>query len=174
MTEVIELKPCPFCSGDAAMGSGPNYHFVNCIDCMASTNLILADSHMPTEAEAITAWNTRTLTPAQAAGPVNDIPRDIVEQVLRMGRAEWGATEELTSEGHLAHLEKSLRLTREHFDYADIPVKMHGLYLDGTETVLCHTGTSPNSSINAQALTGAWNWLYDQCAAITQAEGPQA
>jgi len=117
----------------------------------------------------------RTLTPAQAAGPVlSDIPRDIVEQVGKMGRAEWGATPELTSEGHLAHLENSLRLTREHFDYADIPVKMHGLYLDGTETILCHTGTSPNSPINAQALTGAWNWLHDLCVAITQAEGPQA
>jgi hypothetical protein len=107
----------------------------------------------------------------QASVPVQGepvaIPPDIAEQVLRMGRAEWGATEELTSEGHLAHLETSLRLTREHFNYSDIPVKMHGLYLEGTETILCHTGTSPNSPINAQALTGAWNWLHDQCQGVS-------
>lgn len=96
------------------------------------------------------------------------IPRDIADQVLSMGRAEWGATASLDQAGHLAHLAESLRLTREHFNFEDTPVPMHGLYLDG-ETVLCHTGTSPNSGANAQALTGAWNWLYDQCAALTKA-----
>ena len=97
---------------------------------------------------------------------MDDIPRDIAEQVLRMGRAEWGATAEKDEAGHLADFTSTLRLTREHFNYADVPVAMHGLYLDGTETVLCHTGTSPNSATNAQALTGAWNWLHDQCLAM--------
>jgi hypothetical protein len=97
---------------------------------------------------------------------MSDIPRDVREQVLSMGRVEWGATDELTSAGHLAHLEETLRLTREHFNFEDVPVAMHGLYLEGTETVLCHTGTSPNSGPNAQALAGAWNWLVDQASAI--------
>ncbi len=36
---------------------------------------------------------------------------------------------------------------------------MHGLYIKGTETVICHTGTSPNSGQIARALAGAWNHL---------------
>jgi hypothetical protein len=93
------------------------------------------------------------------------IPRDVCEQVLSMGRVEWGATDRLTDAGHIEHLTNSLRLTREHFNFEDTPVAMHGLYLEGTEKVLCHTGTSPNSAPNAQALAGAWNWLHEQCAA---------
>jgi hypothetical protein len=100
---------------------------------------------------------------------VRDIPREIVEQVLSMGRVEWSATDELTSAGHLAHLEETLRLTREHFNFEDVPVRMHGVYLEGLEVVLCHTGTSPNSGINAQALAGAWNWLFEQCEALAKA-----
>ena len=104
---------------------------------------------------------------------LEEIPSHIAEQVLSMGRAEWGATSEKTSTEHLADLENTLRLTREKFNLEDIPVQMHGLYLEGAETVLCHTGTSPNSGANAQALVGAWNWLYDQCKAralLTQNE----
>lgn len=104
---------------------------------------------------------------------LEEIPSHIAEQVLSMGRAEWGATDEKTSAEHLADFENTLRLTRENFNYEDIPVRLHGLYLEGTETVLCHTGTSPNSGANAQALAGAWNWLYDQCKAralLTQNE----
>lgn len=55
-----QLKPCPFCGGDAGVGKGFGYWFVNCTDCMASTNIVLGDSLMPTEAEAIAAWNKRT------------------------------------------------------------------------------------------------------------------
>jgi hypothetical protein len=104
---------------------------------------------------------------------LEEIPSHIAEQVLSMGRAEWGATSEKTSTEHLADLENTLRLTREKFNLEDIPVQMHGLYLEGAETVLCHTGTSPNSGANAQALVGAWNWLYDQSKAralLTQNE----
>jgi hypothetical protein len=104
-----------------------------------------------------------------------NIPHDIQEQVLAMGRAEWGATEAQSADEHLADFAKTLRITREHFNLEDVPVQMHGLYLEANETVLCHTGTSPNSPANAQALTGAWNWLFDQCAAIRalQSEGKQ-
>lgn len=80
-----------------------------------------------------------------------------------MGRVEWGSTAEQTSERHVADFAKTLRLTREYFNLEDVPVSLHGLYLEGTETVLCHTGTSPNSGMNARALAGAWNWLVEQC-----------
>ena len=92
-----------------------------------------------------------------------DLPRDIIEQVLSMGLVEWGATAEQKSEQHVDDFRETLRMTREAFDYEDVPVSLHGLYLEGTETVLCHTGTSPNGGPNAQALAGAWNWLHEQC-----------
>jgi hypothetical protein len=51
------LLPCPFCSGDAALGRHIEFGaFVNCTVCLASTNL-LADRQTP--AEAIAAWNRR-------------------------------------------------------------------------------------------------------------------
>lgn len=93
------------------------------------------------------------------------IPLSVVEQVLNMGRVEWGATAKFNDQGHIAHLAESLRKTRAHYGYDDVPCAMHGLYLEGTETVLAHTGTSPNSGANAQALTGAWNWLHGECMA---------
>lgn len=108
-------------------------------------------------------------TALRTSSPAGDgvtIPRAIAEQVLSMGRVEWGATAELTEIGHVAHLTETLRLTRKQFDCEDVPVPMHGLYLEGMETVLCHTGTSPNSGANAQALAGAWNWLFDQCSRL--------
>ena len=109
------------------------------------------------------------------------IPRDISEQVLAMGRVEWGATDEQTSEQHLAAFANTLRITREHFNYEDVPVAMHGVYLAGSETVLCHTGTSPNSGMNARVIVGTWNQLHDVCAALkgtdhdpAQIEGQEA
>jgi hypothetical protein len=60
------LSPCPFCAGEAAIGTGRNYYFVLCPDCLASTNVILAESIMPTEDEAIAAWNTRQPTQSDA------------------------------------------------------------------------------------------------------------
>lgn len=94
-----------------------------------------------------------------------NLPREIQEQILSMGRVDWGATAALTEAEHLEHLASSLKATREHFNFEDIPVRMHGVYLEGTETVLCHTGTSPNSPTNAQIIAGVWNWLVEICEA---------
>jgi len=51
------LKPCPFCGEDASIGRGPRGWFVNCQDCLASTNQLMNEPE--TEAEAIAAWNAR-------------------------------------------------------------------------------------------------------------------
>lgn len=54
-----ELKPCPFCGGEAeatrsyGIASGFVFHIVECLCCWAKT------SFCDTEAEAIEAWNTR-------------------------------------------------------------------------------------------------------------------
>lgn len=86
-----------------------------------------------------------------------DIPREIAELALELGEVEWGATAELVAAEHIADFTETLRLTREHFNYEDVPVQLHGLYLKGAETVVCHTGTSPNSPTIARTLAGLWN-----------------
>ena len=55
--QVNKLKPCPFCGGEAGVGSGKGGSFVNCIECLASTN-ILTDAKLD-EFEAVDCWNTR-------------------------------------------------------------------------------------------------------------------
>ena len=59
----VELKPCPFCGGEAGTGTqhdpDGDFAFVNCTECMASTNVLLGQQWRFTEAEAIAAWNTR-------------------------------------------------------------------------------------------------------------------
>lgn len=105
-------------------------------------------------------------TPTPAADIV--IPTDIAEHVLSLGRVEWGQTPAHDAEGHGAHVVNSVRLTAEHFEQTG-DQHMHGLWLAGTETVLCHTGTSPNAPKTTQALVGVWNWLVDQALATTPA-----
>ena len=55
----MELKPCPFCGGEATIEpknwAGRDYIGVFCNEC-----LIFQDGRSATDAEAITAWNTRT------------------------------------------------------------------------------------------------------------------
>lgn len=103
-----------------------------------------------------------------SAVPVG-IPSAIAKHVLRMGKVDWGATAPKSDEDHLEDFRGSLAKTREHFS-TEGPQRLHGLYLEGTETVLCHTGTSPNSGENARVLAGVWNQLVDLCAA--QSEQP--
>lgn len=90
-----------------------------------------------------------------------ELPEDIASAIRSIGKAEWGATARKSAEDHAADVANSVRLTAEHFGQTE-PQPMHGLYVEGTETVICHTGTSPNSAVHAQALTGAWNWLHDR------------
>jgi len=92
------------------------------------------------------------------------IPKDILETVLKIGRAEWGSVSARSAEEHGAHVCESVKMTAENFGQTE-PQAMHGLYVEGSETVICHTGTSPNSPTNARALAGAWNHLHDQCKA---------
>ena len=54
-----DLLPCPFCGGIAAFGAGSDSVFVNCTECLASTNILIQDIGPETQAEAATAWNTR-------------------------------------------------------------------------------------------------------------------
>lgn len=92
------------------------------------------------------------------------IPPELVDLLLGIGKAEWGTTHEHTAIGHALHIRKSVKITAKDFKQTG-KQKMHGLWVEGTETVICHTGTSPNSPQIARALTGAWNQLVDIAAA---------
>jgi len=92
---------------------------------------------------------------------------DTIEPTLfeRIGKAEWGATKAQTAKEHGASMKKSVEITAEYFEQ-DGPQQLNGLYIAGTETVICHTGTSPNSPEIAAKLTELWN---DQDATLSQA-----
>lgn len=49
----MELKPCPFCGGEASPTVYKNEAVVECIDCDARTGIF------DTEEEAVEAWNRR-------------------------------------------------------------------------------------------------------------------
>ena len=106
-----------------------------------------------------------TASPAKPSVPNAALPHYIVEAVLKMGRVDWGAVGPKSDDEHVVDFRDSLAITREHFELKG-PRYLWGVYLEGTETVLCHTGTSPNSPVNAQALCGIWNWLVEQASAI--------
>lgn len=93
------------------------------------------------------------------------VPKEIRTRLLKAGRVEWGATDKLTAEQHLEHLHSSLEWTANHNGTIGA-VAMNGVYLEGEEIVLAHTGTSPNSPTHARILTGLWNGLHDAVAAL--------
>lgn len=90
-----------------------------------------------------------------------ELPRDVIEHLLKIGPADWGATEAKSAEGHGADTVDSVRITAENFGQSG-DQRMSGLYVAGTNTVICHTGTSPNSAETARILTGLWNHAVQQ------------
>lgn len=96
------------------------------------------------------------------------IPDDIAQAVMAIGEAEWGQTPAHDANGHADHIRESVQMTAEHFGQTDAQ-HMHGLFIKGAGTVICHTGTSPNSPIHARALTGAWNFLLEGAAQAIEA-----
>jgi Lar family restriction alleviation protein len=53
-----ELKPCPFCGGEASVSTGRNgadekLKYIECLDCAGMADMFY------TETEAVVAWNTR-------------------------------------------------------------------------------------------------------------------
>lgn len=116
------------------------------------------------------ALRLATQPDAQSDGVREVIPDDILNHVAKLGKVEWGQTPAHDAEGHGAHVADIVQMTSEHFCQTE-DQHMHGLYLEGTETVLCHTGTSPNAPQTTRALVGAWNWLCDQATLRNQTKG---
>lgn len=115
------------------------------------------------------------ITPLQMHELVKNIPEPLVEAILQAGPVEWGATAEQSETAHVEDFRNSLKITREQFHIGE-ERSLQGVYLKGTSTVMCHTGTSPNSGTNAQIIAGLWNTIYDllKSAAINRGDAANA
>lgn len=87
-------------------------------------------------------------------------PHDVIATLLAIGPVEWGRSFEQPDEKHVSDFVDTLRITREHFGTQG-ETAIHGVYLAGTNTVLAHTGSSPNSPQHARILVGAWNRMVE-------------
>ena len=61
---MAELKPCPFCGGEANqvakfMPDNTNYYYIMCSKCKASSNMFFSYVGYEGLDEAISAWNRR-------------------------------------------------------------------------------------------------------------------
>lgn len=78
---MVDLKPCPFCGGEAFAGTTLDH--VCYVMCRSETCWSMV-GYLPTEAEAIEAWNRRALSPAGTASemepvgwqPIETAPKD--------------------------------------------------------------------------------------------------
>ena len=89
------------------------------------------------------------------------IPDELARRMIEVGKVEWGAVKAKTDAEIIRDFCDTLRITREQFKTPDGPQSIHGVFLVGTETVVCHTGTSPNSPVHAQIIAGLWNSVID-------------
>lgn len=91
-----------------------------------------------------------------------DVPEELEARIRAAGRVDWGQVGPYPDIKHVSQFCDTLMLTREHFDELEGDLELSGLYLTGTEVVLCHTGVSPNSPLHARILTGLWNALLGE------------
>ena len=73
-----------------------------------------------------------------------------------IGPVEWGLTNPMSATEHGKMTKRSVKITAETHNQIEDQA-MQCLFVEGTKTVLCLTGTSPNSPNTARLLTGLWN-----------------
>tara|TARA_R110000764_G_C10926200_1_gene374463 strand:+ start:600 stop:923 length:324 start_codon:yes stop_codon:yes gene_type:complete len=100
----------------------------------------------------------------------DEVLKEMFAAALAIGPVEWGSTGELSISKHLEHTKASIKNTAENFGQTG-KQSMHGLYVEGSKTVLCHTGTSPNSPTHARILTALWNSFVSD--ALSALEAPE-
>jgi hypothetical protein len=96
---------------------------------------------------------------------------EMQKAALAIGHVEWGTTHALDADGHADHVRNSVEITSETFGQTGHQ-EMHGLYVKGGETVIGHTGTSPNSPTHARILTALWNGFVDEAATARKEPKP--
>jgi len=55
----MNLKPCPFCGGEAGWGAVEGNHYVQCLDVCPMRPTTSLMKYYDTKEEAYKAWNTR-------------------------------------------------------------------------------------------------------------------
>lgn len=107
---------------------------------------------------------------AEARSVITDgFPDDLRQRILELGPVEWGAVGPQIAEKHIHDFIDTLEITRKEFN---LPVKteLHGVYTEGENKIVCHTGTSPNSASHARIIVALLNWLYQK---LTPATAPE-
>lgn len=106
---------------------------------------------------------------------ITTIPDDIIERMMAVGFIEWGAVNNKTDEQHIEDFRDTLAITRAAHQMPNGLQSLHGCYLPGSSTIVCHTGTSPNSGDHARIIAGLWNsvlvLLYKHQANVNAQEG---
>lgn len=97
----------------------------------------------------------------EAARKWQELPGDVIAHIRKLGPVEWGAIGPKTDEEHLDDFRRTLTITRDSHGVTEEQTSLHGVYLRGTETVLCHTGNSPNGGSTALIIAGLWNGFHD-------------
>ena len=93
-----ELKPCPFCGGEAIIMQENNW-WVACTDCTAEigfdgmTDTSGCFGHYNTEAEAIEAWNTRAERTCHALPQISDTVCVVKRDGMEIECGYWTCSE---------------------------------------------------------------------------------
>ena len=100
---------------------------------------------------------------------------DDISCLQECGEAEWGVVLEKPDVDHVIDFISTLKMTRNTFPDMPTMTRTNGLYKKGSDVVLAHTGTSPNSPIRASLLSILWNeTLRAVVESNAQIPGPKA
>jgi hypothetical protein len=141
MTDQTELKPCPFCGGNATKDAHWN-HFSkfkrSTVECNNDHCLAVCVVEKPTEAEAIAAWNQRPDQPTPtSADQTEPTDADIAEARNRAFAIE-GTLDDPRFADRIAHARTiaQLRAANERADRAEEQLRVAREALEQTKSII--------------------------------------